>query len=265
MQDLKIIKIGGNVIDHEEKLQAFLRDFAQLPGLKVLVHGGGKLASDLSRTLGIAPQLVEGRRITDEATLRVVTMVYAGLINKNLVARLQAHGTNALGLTGADANIIPATKRQAGAIDYGFAGDINTEELSGDPLARFLEQGLTPVVAPITHNGQGQLLNTNADTIASSLAVALSRHFSVQLVYCFEKAGVLLDVNDEDTLIPHLTPAEYGRLKEQGVIAAGMVPKLDNAYAAIRAGVTSVRICHADALKRLAAGEEQAGTVLSEN
>lgn len=265
MHHLKIIKIGGNVIDHEEKLQAFLQDFAKLPGLKVLVHGGGKLASDLSRTLGIEPKLVDGRRITDEETLVVVTMVYAGLINKNIVARLQAHGTNALGLTGADANIIPATKRQAGAIDYGFAGDIDTDQLSGDTLARFLEQGLTPVVAPITHDQQGHLLNTNADTIASSLAVALSRHFAVQLVYCFEKAGVLLDVNDDASLIPHLTHPEYQRLKEQGVIAAGMIPKLDNAYAAIRSGVTSVRICHADDLKGFAAGEEKAGTLLSEN
>jgi acetylglutamate kinase len=265
MEELKIIKIGGNVIDHEEKLQAFLFDLSGLPGLKVLVHGGGKLASELSRTLGIEPQMVEGRRITDEATLRVVTMVYAGLINKNIVARLQAHGTNALGLTGADANIIPAIKRKAGAIDYGFAGDIDPEQLNGDTLARFLVQGLTPVVAPITHDQQGHLLNTNADTIASSLAVALSRHFAVQLVYCFEKAGVLLDVNDDASLIRHLTHPEYQRLKEQGVIAAGMIPKLDNAYHAIRAGVTSVRICHADDLKRLAAGEGEAGTLLLEN
>jgi acetylglutamate kinase len=265
MEELKIIKIGGNVIDHEEKLQAFLFDLSCLPGLKVLVHGGGKVASELSRTLGIEPQMVAGRRITDEATLRVVTMVYAGLINKNIVARLQAHGTNALGLTGADANIIPATKRKAGTIDYGFAGDIDPEQLNGDTLARFLEQGLTPVVAPITHDQQGHLLNTNADTIASSLAVALSRHFAVQLVYCFEKAGVLLDVNDDASLIRHLTHPEYQRLKEQGVIAAGMIPKLDNAYHAIRAGVTSVRICHADDLKRLAAGEGEAGTLLLEN
>ena len=263
MQDLKIIKIGGNVIDHEEKLQVFLAGFAKLPGEKVLVHGGGKLATDLSRTLGIEPKLVDGRRITDEETLVVVTMVYAGLINKNLVARLQAYGTNALGLTGADANIIPATKRKAGAIDYGFAGDVNTNELGGETLARFLEQGLTPVVAPITHDQQGHLLNTNADTIASSLAVALSKHFAVQLVYCFEKAGVLLDVQDDTSLIPHLTHPEYQRLKEQGVIAAGMIPKLDNAYAAIQAGVTSVRICHADDLKKLAAGEGKAGTLLS--
>jgi acetylglutamate kinase len=265
MQELKIIKIGGNVIDHEEKLQAFLADFAGLPGLKVLVHGGGKVASDLSRTLGIEPQMVEGRRITDEATLRVVTMVYAGLINKNIVARLQAHGTNALGLTGADANIIPATKRQVGSIDYGFAGDINPDQLTGDTLARFLEQGLTPVVAPITHDQQGHLLNTNADTIASSLAVALSGHFSVQLVYCFEKAGVLLNVNDDASLIPHLTHPEYQRLKEEGVIAAGMIPKLDNAYAAIEAGVTAVRICHADDLKGLTEGAAEAGTLLSFN
>lgn len=264
MQPLKVIKIGGNVIDQEEKLQAFLTDFASLPGQRVLVHGGGKVATELSRTLGIEPKMVDGRRITDEATLRVVTMVYAGLINKNLVARLQAAGTNALGLTGADANIIPATKRKAGAIDYGFAGDLNPDELNGDMLSRFLELGLTPVVAPITHDRQGHLLNTNADTIAASLAVALARHFEVQLVYCFEKPGVMRDVQDDHSLIHHLTYAGYQQLKEEGVIAAGMIPKLDNAYHALRAGVKTVRICHADQLPALSEAKAAvAGTLLS--
>ncbi|WP_210486412.1 acetylglutamate kinase [Rufibacter aurantiacus] len=259
-EKINVIKIGGNVLDNPAQMEQFLTDFASIEGPKILVHGGGKIASELSKQLGIEPNMVNGRRITDTDTLRVVTMVYGGLLNKNLVAQLQARGCNSLGLTGADANVIPAHKRPVKDIDYGFVGDVESpEQVNITFLASLAEQGLTPVFAALTHDGQGSLLNTNADTIASTLAVALSQKFEVNLVYCFEKKGVLLNVEDETSVIHHLQPDYYAELKEQGAIFAGMLPKLDNAFAALQAGVNAVIIGDAAEIKDIAAGGK-AGT-----
>ena len=249
MESIIILKIGGNIIDNPLLLEAVLRDFAAWQSPKILVHGGGKIASKLMEKLGIVPKMVEGRRITDRETLDVVTMVYAGLINKNMVATLQSHACNAIGLCGADANLIPATKRPVKNIDYGFVGDLNPSCISADRLANLVKIGLVPVMAPITHDGNGSLLNTNADTIASSVAVALAKIFRVQLVFCFEKKGVLRDPDDEQSVIDFLDEALYQKYKEEGVITAGMVPKLDNAFAALHSGVAEVRICNPEGLK----------------
>jgi acetylglutamate kinase len=259
---LNLIKIGGNIIDDDARLQSFLSDFARLSGPKILVHGGGKIATEVARGLGIEAQLVEGRRITDAQMLRVVTMVYGGLVNKNIVARLQALGSQALGLTGADANIIPAQKRPVKTIDYGFVGDIAEGEIQSQHLRLFLDNGLTPVLAPLTHDGEGSLLNTNADTIAAAVAVALSAHYRVNLTYCFEKKGVLADIADENSVIHQIDPEKYQALKAGGTIVQGMIPKLDNAFNAIRAGVESVYICHADQVLSILEAREQAGTQL---
>ena len=259
---LQVVKIGGNIIDNEAKLNAFLKDFAQITGPKILVHGGGKIATEVSKGLGIEARMVDGRRITDAETLRVVTMVYGGLVNKNIVAKLQANNCNALGLTGADANIIPATKRPVKEIDYGFVGDIAEGSIPAETLQLLLENNLTPIIAPLTHDQQGNLLNTNADTIASALAVALSDSFQTQLTYCFEKKGVLADINNDDSVIHQITGSQYASLKNDGVIAQGMIPKLDNAFRAIEAGVTSVIICHADELLNILEKNETAGTQL---
>lgn len=262
METLYIVKIGGNVIDDENKLKLFLNDFSQIPGLKLLVHGGGKIATEISTALGVEPQLVDGRRITDAGSLKVVTMVYAGLINKNIVAQLQAVQCNAIGLTGADANLIPAKKREVAAIDYGFVGDIEAARINASGLQFFLNQGFTPIMAPITHDEQGNLLNTNADTIASTLAVALASLYQVSLIYCFEKKGVLRDVQDENSLIPEITPAKYQDLRQQGIIAQGMIPKMDNALQALERGVIAVHITHADDLLLITNQKQSAGTVL---
>ena len=260
---INIIKIGGNVIDNEMLLQSFLADFASVEGLKILVHGGGKFASELSTKMGNTPQMVDGRRITDATTLDIVTMVYAGLINKKIVALLQAEKCNAIGLTGADGNILPAYKRTKGDIDFGFVGDIDVDNLHIDNLWHLLENGFLPVIAPITHDGKGQLLNTNADTIASSLAIALSKDYEVNLFYCFEKNGVLQDVNDENSLVATISKDEYSVLKEKNIISAGMIPKIDNAFAAIDKGVKSVWIGHAGNIKNMIADKENAGSKLS--
>jgi acetylglutamate kinase len=249
--ELHIIKIGGNVIDNSENLYKFLKDFTALEGYKILVHGGGKVATQLSETLGIETKLVDGRRITDIETLRVVTMVYGGLINKNIVAQLQRFGTNAIGLTGADGDFIRTKKRPVKAIDYGFVGDIEEKSISPENIKRLMEAGFTPVFCAITHDGEGQLLNTNADTIASALAVALAKLYDTTLVYCFEKQGVLKDINDEASLIKELDPQRYLALKEQQIIHSGMLPKLDNAFTAIGCGVKAVIIGHADKLGEL--------------
>lgn len=247
-------------MDNANTLERFLTDFASVAGPKILIHGGGKIASELSQQLGIEPKLVNGRRITNADTLRVVTMVYGGLLNKNLVAQLQAKGCNALGLTGADANVIPARKRPVKDIDYGFVGDVASPEQVNVPfLASLVEQGLTPVFAALTHDGQGGLLNTNADTIASTLAIAMSRKFEVTLMYGFEKKGVLLDVENENSVIPHLQTASYKELKEKGAIFAGMLPKLDNAFAALEQGVQAVIIGDAAEIQDIAVGKK-AGT-----
>src|ERR1700761_1403964 len=248
---LYIIKIGGNVIDNSESLHNFLKDFTVLKGDKILVHGGGKVATQLSEELGIEPKLVDGRRITDIETLRVVTMVYGGLINKNIVAQLQRFGTNAIGLTGADGNFIRTSKRPVKTIDYGFVGDIDDKSINPNSLEKLMDAGFTPVFCAITHDGEGQLLNTNANTIASALAVALSKLYETTLVYCFEKKGVLQDINDEESLIRDIDPERYEELKKQQIIHSGMLPKLDNAFTAINCGVKAVIIGHSDDLSHL--------------
>ena len=251
--NLYIIKIGGNVIDNSETLYNFLKDFTALKGAKLLVHGGGKVATQLADSLGIETKMIDGRRITDIETLRLVTMVYGGLVNKNIVGQLQRFGTNAIGLTGADANLITAKKRPVKQIDYGYAGDIDEKSVNIKGIKDLVGIGLTPVFCAITHDGEGQLLNTNADTIASALAVSLAKEYEVTLVYCFEKKGVLRDITDEKSLITNITPKSYRELKEREVIHSGMVPKLDNAFAAIAFGVRAVIIGHSDDLGNLAA------------
>ncbi|WP_187260701.1 acetylglutamate kinase [Pontibacter beigongshangensis] len=262
MQTLHIIKIGGNILDSPLKLESFLQDFATLPEPKLLIHGGGKIASIIGKKLGIEPNLVEGRRITDAETLKLVTMVYAGLVNKNVVAQLQSMGCNAIGLTGADANIIPATKRPVKQIDYGFVGDVaGPETINSLVLDTFLKSGITPVCAPLTHDGQGNLLNTNADTIASVLATALAGHYVVKLIYCFEKKGVLQNAEDDDSVIATIDKASYQQLKADGIVNQGMIPKLDNAFAALDQGVSAVVIGDAAEIKTIVAGGE-AGTLI---
>ncbi len=254
MDKLYVIKIGGNVIDNSEKLHEFLLNFSSLQGIKILVHGGGKAATKFSRDLGIEPRMIDGRRVTDIQTLQVVTMVYAGLINKNVVAQLQAHGCNAIGLTGADGNFIRARKRPVKEIDYGYVGDIHEGSVASGNIRRLIGGGFIPVFSAITHDGESQLLNTNADTIASAVAVAMSAHFETQLIYCFEKRGVLRDPADEQSVIEHITREEYAALKADGVITEGMIPKLDNAFASLAAGVETVTIGDARDLSMLAAG-----------
>jgi len=253
---LYVIKIGGNIIDNEEKLAAFIKDFAAVEGLKVLVHGGGKLATKLAADLGIEQQMIDGRRITDAATLKIVTMVYAGAINKNVVAQLQAYGCNAIGLSGADGNAIKAHKRNHPTIDYGFVGDVDA--VNTQLLKSLLEQNIAVVLAPITHDGHGLLLNTNADTIAQEAAKALSSIYDVELIYSFEKSGVLMNADDDSSVISTINPTYYKELKEKQIIFAGMIPKLDNAFAAINSGVSKVIIGKAEQLQQLITGE--AGT-----
>ena len=254
MKPLTIIKIGGNVIDNSENLHRFLLDFVALPGSKILVHGGGKIATELGDSLGIKAKMVDGRRITDIETLRIVTMVYAGLINKNMVAQLQAKGSNAIGLTGADGNIIKAKKRPVVPIDYGFVGDLDENSISSATLDNLLKAGLVPVLCAITHDGDAQLLNTNADTIASAVAVAMSALYETQLVYCFEKKGVLKDVNDNSTVVREIQAADFEHLKADGTVSGGMIPKLHNAFEAIKRGVSAVYIGKADELSELDKG-----------
>lgn len=260
MKKLLVIKIGGNIIDDEEKLSLFLAEFAAIKEKKILVHGGGKLATKLAGKLGIEQQLVDGRRITDAETLKIVTMVYAGYINKNVVAALHKHGCNAIGISGADGNAILAHKRVKGEIDYGFAGDIdavNTSFIDG-----LLSQNSDIVVAPITHDGNGQLLNTNADTIAQEIATAMTGVYDVSLIFGFEKAGVLLDAERDETVIPKIDAAYFSKLKEEKIIFAGMLPKLENAFAAINKGVNKVIIGKAEVLAELVKGS--AGTTIAD-
>jgi acetylglutamate kinase len=251
---LLIIKIGGNIIDDEKKLSSFLKEFAAIEEKKILVHGGGKVATKIGEQLGIESKYVDGRRITDAATIDLVTMVYGGLVNKKIVAQLQAYNCNAMGVTGADGNLIPATKRPVKEIDYGFVGDIDTENIMGLFWDELLQLGLTPVACPITHDGKGQLLNTNADSIAQEVAKVMCGPYEVSLIYSFDKAGVLSDVNDESSVINKLTKSYYDELKSNGRIFAGMLPKLDNAFAALKSGVSKVIIGNAEQLKELIAG-----------
>lgn len=260
MKELIVVKIGGNTIDDPPALARFLDDFARIPQPKILLHGGGKKATALAAQLGISTQMVQGRRITDAATLDIAVMVYAGLINKNIVAGLQARSCPAIGLCGADAGCIPAVKRPVKDVDFGFVGDIIPEKIDKDFFHSLLAQGITPVIAPLTHDGQGQLLNTNADTMASAVAVAMAALYDVRLIYCFEKRGVLRDVNDALSVIPELSEQEYEALKARGAVSAGMIPKLDNAFSAIRQGVTQVAIGDARYLPAIVAGEAGAAT-----
>jgi len=263
-KSLYIIKIGGNVIDNSENLYHFLKDFEGLDGFKILVHGGGKVATQIAEELGIEAKMVDGRRITDIETLRVVTMVYGGLINKNIVAQLQRFGNNAIGLTGADGNFIRAKKRPVKTIDYGFVGDIDENSINPENISRLMQAGFTPVFCALTHDGEGQLLNTNADTIASALAVSLSSLYETTLIYCFEKKGVLQDIDDEDSLIREIDPVRYEELKVQRIIHSGMLPKLDNAFTAIACGVQAVIIGKSDDLGQLKENKPF-GTRLSKN
>lgn len=245
-EKLTLIKVGGKIVEEEATLQALLSDFAAIEGRKVLVHGGGRSATKLATRLGIESQMVNGRRITDAETLEIVTMVYGGLVNKNIVAHLQACGVNALGLTGADMDVIRSVKRPVKDVDYGFVGDV--ERVDATLLGDLIAKGVVPVMAPLTHDGCGNMLNTNADTIAGETAKALAQLFDVTLVYCFEKRGVLRDENDDDSVIPQITRADFEQLVADGVVQGGMIPKLENAFEALRAGVSQVIITQASAI-----------------
>ncbi len=245
---LFVIKIGGNILDNAVAQQLFLQHFTSIDAKKILVHGGGKIATTFGKQMGLTPNYINGRRITDEATIDLVTMVYGGLINKKLVATLQSMYCNAIGLTGADANIIAANKRPVTEIDYGFVGDIKHGEVGAEIIQAFLEKNLVPVVAPLTHDGHGQILNTNADTIASALAVAMSKIYDVRLIYCFEKKGVLENMEDVSSVIQLINKEKYQQLMDDKKLADGILPKIDNAFAAINSGVQEVLIGHADDL-----------------
>ena len=272
---IKVVKIGGNVVDNPELLREFVKDFAAMPGMKVLIHGGGVMASQMQKSMGMTPIMIEGRRVTDEETLKVVTMVYAGWCNKNIVSLLQGAGCNAIGLCGADGNAIKAAKRPpvevAGQmVDYGYVGDVKAESVNASFVYSLIERGIVPVFNAINHDGEGNLLNTNADTIASSVAIALAGHkyrnrwevcsacencthcsddgrltHEVELIYCFEKDGVLYDKDDDASVIEQIDKAKFAELKEEGVVADGMIPKLTNAFKAIDSGVSRVIIKHA--------------------
>ena len=256
MEKLTIIKVGGKIVEDDASLAQLISDFAAIEGRKILVHGGGRSATKLASELGIETQMVNGRRITDSAMLRVVTMVYGGLVNKNIVAKLQACGVNALGMTGADMDIMRSHKREVKDVDYGFVGDVDA--CNADMLSRLIENGVVPVIAPLTHDGRGCLLNTNADTMAGETAKALAAHYDVTLIYCFEKKGVLRNADDDDSVIPSINEAEFHRLTEEGVIQGGMIPKLENAFQAIHAGVKRVIITLATAI------DGKQGTVITE-
>lgn len=254
---IKVVKIGGNVVDNPELLTKFCTDFAKMEGPKVLVHGGGVLASQIQKALGQEPVKIEGRRVTDAETLKIVTMVYSGWCNKNIVALLQKNGCNAIGLSGCDASVIKAAKRAprtlsdgVTVVDYGYVGDVTPASVNTGFLGKLLDEGLTPVLCAINHDGEGNLLNTNADTIASSVAVALG----AELIYCFEKKGVLSDISDESSVIPAITTDSYGDLKARGIIADGMIPKLDNSFQALQGGAARVVIKHSDDLLSPTAG-----------
>ena len=246
-EPLTVVKVGGAVVEDEVQLAQLLKDFSAIPGRKVLVHGGGRRATRVAEKLGIETQMVNGRRITDAQMLEVVTMVYGGLVNKNLVARLQAHGVNALGLTGADIDVIRSHKRPLkNGVDYGFVGDVDRAD--GQMLQTLIEAGITPVMAPLTHDGQGNILNTNADTIASETAKALAPFYDVTLIFSFEKRGVLSNPDDDNSVIPVITRPLFNQYVADGVISGGMIPKIENALAAVDAGVSRVVITLATAL-----------------
>lgn len=248
MEKLTLIKVGGKIVEEPDTLQQLLRDFSSIEGHKVLVHGGGRSATKIASQLGIESQMVNGRRITDAEMLKVVTMVYGGLVNKNIVAGLQALQVNALGLTGADMNIMRSDKRPVKDVDYGFVGDV--KEVNADVLASLIQQGIVPVLAPLTHDKQGHMLNTNADTIAGEAAKALAKYFDVTLMFCFEKKGVLLNEDDDESVIPEIDRASFQKYVAEGIIQGGMIPKLENAFQAIDAGVKEVIITQASEIHK---------------
>lgn len=245
-EHITVVKVGGAVVEDEAQLERLLSDFSAIEGRKVLVHGGGRRATQVAAQLGIESKMVNGRRITDKDMLQVVTMVYGGLVNKNLVARLQANGVNALGLTGADMNVMRSHKREVKTVDYGYVGDVDSAD--GKQLQTLIEAGVTPVMAPLTHDGKGTILNTNADTIAAETAKALAAYYDVTLIFSFEKKGVLSNPDDDDSVIPVITRPDFDRYVAEGVIAGGMIPKLDNAFSAINDGVKEVIITLATAI-----------------
>ena len=247
MEKLTIIKVGGKIVEEANSLEKILKDFSEIKGHKIIVHGGGRSATQLAEKLGVETHMVNGRRITDKETLDITVMVYAGLINKKIVAKLQENKINALGLTGADMNIIRSDKRPVQDIDYGFVGDV--KEVNADILASLIKQGIVPVLAPLTHDGKGNMLNTNADTIAGETAKALSKFFEVTLTYCFEKKGVMTDINDENSVIRNLNKATFTDLVKQGIINEGMIPKLENAFDCIKTGVKNVIITQSTDIK----------------
>lgn len=248
MEKLTLIKVGGKIVEEPDTLQQLLRDFSSIEGHKVLVHGGGRSATKIASQLGIESLMVNGRRITDAEMLKVVTMVYGGLVNKNIVAGLQSLQVNALGLTGADMNIMRSDKRPVKDVDYGFVGDV--KEVNADVLASLIQQGIVPVLAPLTHDKQGHMLNTNADTIAGEAAKALAKYFDVTLMFCFEKKGVLLNEDDDESVIPEIDRASFQKYVAEGIIQGGMIPKLENAFQAIDAGVKEVIITQASEIHK---------------
>lgn len=258
---IHIIKIGGNIIDDTDSLDLFLEKFSALGGKKILVHGGGKMATRLADKMGVETKMINGRRVTDENMLQIVTMVYAGLANKDIVARLQKYDCDSIGMTGADANTIRTVKRPVKEVDYGYVGDVLHDSVNVFNIKKILELGFVPVFSAITHTGKGLLLNTNADTIASALAIALSDIYEVSLIYCFEKDGVLKDISDESSVISNIKSNEYQEYKDSGVITEGMIPKIDNAFNAILKGVENVYIGNALNLHLLQ--QNQFGTKLT--
>ncbi len=252
MEKITVVKVGGKIVEDAESLNALLTDFKAIEGNKILVHGGGRSATKLAERLGIETKMVDGRRITDDAMLEVVTMVYGGLVNKRIVAELQARGINALGMTGADMNILLSEKRPVQTVDYGWVGDV--KRANGGALAKLIGEGVVPVVAPLTHDGKGHILNTNADTMAGETAKALAEYYDVTLVYCFEKEGVLRDENDDTSVIPVIDCDLYASLKAEGIVVGGMIPKLDNSFATLDAGVKEVIITKASNLCDLSLG-----------
>ncbi len=261
-QTLFVVKIGGNIIDKAEHLTTFLSQFAQIPNPKILVHGGGKTATSFAQQLGLKAQMIDGRRVTDEAMLQVVVMVYAGLVNKTIVAQLQKEGQNALGLSGADANVIQATRRPVQTVDYGLVGDISPQSVNTAFINSLFAQNIAPIFSPIAHDKQGQLLNINADTIAACLAKALSAEYSVRLIYGFEKAGVLLNPQDDNSVISYINFDDFQRYQQDGTISAGMIPKLENAFDGLRAGLALVQIGDALQLANLAQNPPASGTTI---
>jgi acetylglutamate kinase len=258
---LQVFKIGGKVVEDEQQLAAFLQSFAKLEGNKILVHGGGKWVSEMSERLGIKVNMIEGRRITDADTLEVVKMMLAGVANKNVVSKLQGYNCNAIGLTGADGNTIQAEKRPLkNGLDYGFVGDV--KKVNHEVIRKLIDAGLVPVFAAMTHDGNGNLFNTNADTIASSVAVGLADDFEVELNYCFELNGVLKDIDDPASVIHEINHTNYAQLKKDGIINSGMIPKIDNAFDALNNGVAAVRIMNSAHIGDLASGKSEVGTLI---